>query len=126
MSLDIASLGSQIGTSIVASLKSDSGKVRAMALAEGDKLALSLAKVAELLAQREIDGEEAALLVRVQKDASEAVLASLAEISRVAASKAVMLGLKGVAGVVDAASGVPILGPLFAAASALATAPATT
>ena len=126
MLLDIATLGSRIGVSILASLKTDSGKVKAMALAEGDKLALALAKVAELLAQRQIDGEEAALLVRVQKDASEAVLASLAEISRVAASKAVLLGLQGVAGVVDAASGVPILGALYAGASALASAPATT
>jgi 1-deoxy-D-xylulose 5-phosphate reductoisomerase len=126
MSLDIASLGSQIGTSILASLKSDSGKVKAMALAEGDKLALALSQIAALLAQRQIDGEEAALLVRVQKDASEAVLASLAEISRVAASKAVLLGLQGVASAVDSASGVPILGPLFVAATALATAPATT
>ena len=116
MPFDIAIVGTQIGTTILTSLKSDSGKIKAMALAEGDKLALSLAKIAELLAQRQIDGEEAALLVRVQKDASEAVLASLAEISRVAASKAVMLGLKGVAGVIDAASGVPILGPLFLAA----------
>ena len=126
MPLDIARLGSQIGTSILTSLKSDSAKVRAMALAEGDKLALALSQIAGLLAQRQIDGEEAALLVRVQKDASEAVFASLAEISRVAASKAVLLGLRGVAGVVDAASGVPILGPLFVAATALATAPATT
>ena len=126
MPLDIASLGSQIGTTILTSLKSDSGKVEAMALAEGDKLALALSQIAALLTQRQIDGEEAALLVRVQKDASEAVLASLAEISRVAASKAVLLGLRGVAGVVDAASGVPILGPLFVAATALATAPATT
>ena len=118
MSLDIASLGSQIGTTILTSLKSDSGKVKAMALAEGEKLALALAQIADLLTQRQIDGEEAALLVRVQKDASEAVLASLAEISRVAASKAVLLGLQGVAGVVDAASGVPILGPLFVAAGA--------
>ena len=126
MSLDIARLGSQIGTTIVASLSSDSGKVKAMALAEGDKLALALSQIAGLLAQRQIDGEEAALLVRVQKDASEVVLASLAEISRVAAGKAVLLGLQGVAGVVDAASGVPVLAPLFAAATALATAPATT
>ena len=130
MPLDIASLGSQIGTCILTSLGSDSGKVKAMALAEGDKLALALSQIAGLLAQRQIDGEEAALLVRVQKDASEAVLATLAEISRVAASKAVLLGLQGAAGVVDAASGVPILGPilgpLFVAATALASAPATT
>ena len=126
MSFDIAMVGTQIGTTMLASLKSDSGKVKAMALAEGDKLALALAKVADLLAQRQIDGEDAALLVRVQKDASEVVLASLAEISRVAASRAVLLGLQGVAGVVDTASGVPILGPLFVAATALASAPATT
>ena len=126
MIFDIAAVGTQIGTTMLSSRGGDSGKVKALALAEGEKLALSLAKVAELLAQRQIDGEEAALLVRVQKDASEAVLASLAEVSRVAASKAVMLGLKVVAGVVDAASGVPILGPLFVAATALASGPATT
>jgi hypothetical protein len=126
MSLDIAKLGTEIGNSILASLNSDSGKIKAMALAEGDKLALALAQIAALLAQRQIDGEEAALLIRVQKDASEAVLASLAEISRVAASRAIILGLQGVAGAVDTASGVPILGPMFVAATALASAPSTT
>ena len=118
MRLDIAQVGAQLGTAILTSLKSDSRKVKALALAEGEKLAFSLAKIAELLAQREIDGEEAALLVRVQRDASEAVLASLAEISRLAASKAVMRGLKGVAGMVDKAAGVPLLGALFAVAGA--------
>jgi hypothetical protein len=118
MSFVIPGVGTQIGLTIITSLKSDGGKIKALAMAEGEKLALALAKVTELLAQRQIDGEEAALLVRVQKDASEAVLASLAEISRVAASKAVMLGLQGVAGLVDRASGVPILGPLFATATA--------
>lgn len=118
MPFDIAAVGAQIGTTILASLRTDSAKVVAMARAEGDKLAHALASIANLLAERQIDGEEAALLVKVQRDASETVLASLAEISRIAASKAVMFGLRGVAGVVDAATGVPILGPLVAVATA--------
>ena len=118
MPLDIAQVGAALGSTILAALKSDSRKVKALALAEGEKLAFSLAKIAELLAQREIDREEAALLVKVQRDASEAVLASLAQISRVAARRAVMGGLKGVADVFDKAVGVPLLGALFAFARA--------
>ena len=118
MGLDIATLGAQLGKTMLDALKSDSEKVKGLALAEVEKLAIALVRVGGLLTLRHVDGEEAALLVRVQKDAAETVLASLAEISRVAASKAVMLGLKGVAAAVDTATGVPILGPLFAIATA--------
>ena len=118
MPFDISAVGEQIGQTILDSLKMDGGRVKAMAMAEGEKLSLALAKIAEMRAQQQIDDEETALLVRVQRDASEVVLASLAEVSRLAASKAVMLGLQVVAGAVDAASGVPILGPLFTVVTA--------
>ena len=118
MGLDIATLGAQLSKAMLDELKNDSEKVKGLALAEGEKLAVALVRIGELLVMRHVDGEEAAVLVQVQKDAAESVLASLAEISRVVASKAVMLGLRGVAAAVDAEIGIPILGPLFAIATA--------
>ena len=117
MPFDIAILGKQLAATMIASLGTDSAKVAALAQAEGDKLAWSLARIAEMLSQQQIDSSEAEMLARVQKDASETVLASLAEVSRLAASKAVSLALGGAIGVIDSATGFPILGPLLQVAA---------
>ena len=113
MPFDIASLGLNLGKSILDTLKNDSGKVKALAIKEGETLAQCLAKIAELLANGDIDREEAAIMVGVQKDASEAVLSMLAEISRVSARKAVTKALKGAVTLVDGAAGVPFLGTVL-------------
>jgi hypothetical protein len=113
MAIDVASLSAQLGKSILASLKTDSAKVKALAVNEGNQLAQALSQIAELLAQGIIDTDEAAIMVQEQKDASEAVLSMLAEISRVAARKSVVKALKGVITIVETAAGVPFLGPLL-------------
>lgn len=118
MPFDIEKVGKRLAAAMIASLKTDSAKVAALAEAEGHKLAYSLARIAEMHEEQQIDSGEAEMLARVQQDASEAVLASLAEISRVAASKAVSLALAGVIGIVDTATGFPIVGTLLHVAAA--------
>lgn len=94
MPLDIARIATQLGGTLIGSLRNDSRKVKALAQAEAEQFAAALAKIANLLAAGQIDREEAAILLRIQKDASEAVLASLAEVSRVSAHRALSLGLR--------------------------------
>ena len=94
MPFDIEQIGQQIAAAIIASLKTDSAKVAALAEAEGHKLAYSFARIGEMLARQQIESGEAEILARVQKNASEAVLASLAEVSRVSAGKAVGAALR--------------------------------
>jgi hypothetical protein len=109
MTFDVSQAGMQIAAHMIASLKSDSRKVKALAVSEGKHLAYGLARIAELLGSGQINAEEAAMLARVQRHASESTLASLAEVSRVAAQRAVGIGLKGVIGLIDAVIGVPLI-----------------
>ena len=118
MPFNIEQIGTQLAADMIAALRTDSAKIAALARAEGHKLAWSLAQIADMLSQRHIDSDEAQVLARVQKDASESVFASLAEVSRVAASKAVSRALTSAAGIVDAAAGFPILGTLLQVAAA--------
>ena len=97
MPIDIAKIAAQLAGTLTGSLRTDSSKVKALAKSEAEQLAAALARIAGLLAAGEIDREEAEVLLRIQKDASEAVLASLAEVSRVAAHRALSLGLRDVA-----------------------------
>lgn len=97
MPLDIASIASQLGATLIGSLRTDSGKVKELAQGEAEHIAAALARIAALLARGQIDREEAAILLRIQKDASEAVLSSLVEVSRVSAHRALKLGLRGLA-----------------------------
>ena len=112
MQIDIARIGAQLAKTMIASLRSDSRKVRALAASEAAKLAQALAEIARLLAAGEIDNYEAAVLLRIQRNASEAVFAALAEVSRLSARKAVGLGLGAVIQLVDGAIGVPLIASL--------------
>ena len=113
MPFDIEQIGGQLALAMIASLKTDSATVAALAKTEGFKFAWSLARIAEMLAAHQIDSAEAKMLAQVQKNASEAVLASLAEVSRVAASEAIAQALVSVIGIVDRAAGFPIVGTLL-------------
>ena len=84
--------------------------VKALASAEAQSLALVLGRIGHLLAAGQIDAGEARALVRNQQNASEAVLASLAEVSRVAAHQAVSRALRGVTALVDKITGLPLAG----------------
>ena len=108
MPVDTRTLGQQLAAEMLASLRTDSGKVKALAMAEADALAHALDRIADLLAGGQIDAAEAQVLIRIQIDASEAVLASLAEVGRLAAHRAVGQALTGAARLVDAVIGVPL------------------
>jgi hypothetical protein len=113
MTFDIPQAGMQIAAHMIASLKSDSRKVKALALSEGKHLAYGLARIAELLGSGQINAEEAVMLARVQRKASESTLASLAEISRLSARKAVDLGLKGAISLIDGVIGLPLIAGVY-------------
>lgn len=113
MPFDIAKAGSELAAAIIVSLKTDSARVKALALAEAGKIAHAVAAISGLLAAGQINREEAEVLVRIQRDASESVLASIAEVSRVSARRAVGLGLKSIADLVDAGIGFPLAGALL-------------
>jgi hypothetical protein len=99
MTPSIAAMATRLAATLVTGLRSNSSKVRALAEAEAASLATALASIASLLGRGLIDPEEAAVLLRIQKDASEAVLASLAEVSRVSAHHALSQGLRDLAGI---------------------------
>ncbi len=63
-------------------------------VAEAEALAQAIARIAALTASGAVDGDEAKILLRIQRDASEAVLANLAEVSHVSAEKAVGAALR--------------------------------
>lgn len=109
MQISLLKLGSALARTLVDSLKSDSARVKSLAIAEGRKLAIALSEIAGLLAREEIDMTEARLLVNVQRSASEAVLASLAEIARRDAVKAVKLALGQAIGLIDKSAGSALL-----------------
>ena len=113
MMFDIAGIATRLATAMIASFRSDSGKVKALAIAEGESLAHALARIAGMVAQGQISREEAAVIIRIQRDASEAVLASLAEVSRVAAHRALGLGMKDIIGQIEHIVGRPLIGELL-------------
>jgi hypothetical protein len=94
MSFDIKAAAEQLATALMPALKDGGAKAATLAEAEAQKLASSVATVGELYAAGHIDGEEAKVLLRVQRDASESVLASLAEVGRVVVHQALGLGLE--------------------------------
>ena len=113
MMFDIAGIAARLAAAMTASLRSDSGKVKALAIAEGESLAHAFARIAALVAQGQISREEAAVLIRIQRDASEAVLASLAEVSRVGAHRALGFGMKDIIGQIEHIVGRPLIGELL-------------
>ncbi len=90
----LPAIAAPLGQAMLASLKNDSPRLKALALAEAEALAHALARIAFLTVSSAVDADEAKILLRIQRDASEAVLASLAEVSRVSAEKAVGAALR--------------------------------
>ena len=93
MQISLPGLAKTFAQALLHALKGDSARIKALALAEARKLAVALTEIARMLARGEIDAEEAAMLVRLQRHASETVLAGFADIGRVSASRAVSAAL---------------------------------
>lgn len=94
MTLNLPALAAPLGEAMLASLKTDSAKLKGLALAEAEALAHALTRIGVLTAAGDIDSNEAMILLRIQRDASEAVLASLAEVSRLSAERAIGAALR--------------------------------
>ena len=105
----VASVAAALVKSLVDSFKDDGSKIKAIATTEGKRLAAATASIAKLLAQGQIDIDEAAVMMSIQKDATEATLSLIEGIGRVAASRALKKALKGVVQLVDGAIGVPLI-----------------
>ncbi|PZQ59007.1 MAG: hypothetical protein DI544_12550 [Sphingomonas taxi] len=112
MLLNIAAVGGTMAAAFLKSLKADGAKIKALAGAEAQKLATSIATIGELLKDGDIDQEEAEALIEVQQAATVAVFASLEGIGRVAARRATSAGLGSVTALVDGVIGIPLLGSL--------------
>ena len=115
MTLDLPALAAPLGKPMQASLKSDSPRLKALALAEAEALAQALVRIGLLVAAGDVDGDEAKILLAIQRDASEAVLASLAEVSRISANKAIGAALRAA---LDQALGQGALAPVLRAIAA--------
>ncbi len=94
MTIDLPALAAPLAKAMLASLKPDSARLKMLALAEAEALAFAITRIAGLAASGAVTGDEAKVLLSVQRDASEAVLASLAEVSRISANKAVGAALR--------------------------------
>ena len=94
MQTQAPALAQTIARSLAAALAGQGSKVAALAISEGEALAQALVRIGGLLARGEVSRDEAGVLIAIQRDASEAVLASLAEVSRVAAGRAVGTALE--------------------------------
>lgn len=109
MLLNVALIGASMTKAFITSLKTDSVRLKALAAAEAEKFALSLATIAQLLTDGEIDQEEADVLIAIQRSATESVLASLAGVSAVAARRATSAALTSVVASVDTVIGLPLV-----------------
>lgn len=109
MLFNVALIAAGIGKAFLQSLKQDGTKVKALAGDEAQKLSASLATIGQLLRDGDIDQEEAEALVDVQKNATEAVFASLEGIGRAAARRATHAGLETAVAAVDGAIGLPLV-----------------
>jgi orotate phosphoribosyltransferase-like protein len=118
MVLDVALIGASMTKAFVTSLKTSSSQLKALAAAEAEKFAVSLATIARLLAAGEVDQEEAEVLIGIQKSATESVLSSLAGVSAVAARRATRAALTSVVASVDSVIGIPLIGTSLAAVNA--------
>jgi len=94
MKIDITAATSRLAEALLAPLQGGGAKADALARAEAQKLTASIVTIGDLLGSGQIDAEEAKVLLRIQRAASESVLVSLAEVSRVAAHGALSAGLR--------------------------------
>lgn len=117
MLLNVALIAGAITKSFLSSLKGSSATLKKLATDEAHKLAMSLATIGQMLADGDVDQDEAEALIEVQKSATEAVFSSLEGVGRVAARNATRAGLSSVVSVVDGAIGLPLVATLIGQAA---------
>jgi len=90
-------------------LVKDWGEAAPYAKTEATKIAHTLANIAELRAANQINDDQAAALLDMQKQASQAVLLAIEGIGLIAAQKAINAALAAVRDVVNGALGFSLL-----------------
>ncbi|HEX8528170.1 hypothetical protein [Allosphingosinicella sp.] len=103
--IDVGALGTEVAEKIVEILSGQAKKVASYAKAEGRKLAVSAAEIAELRLRGEIDDTELALQLEIQKNASKAVLMTIKGVSKIAVEQAINGAMDILRGAIGRATG---------------------
>ncbi len=109
MDVDFGALGGQIGERIVAVLAGHGKTAGGFARTEGEKIALAIRQIAEMVRDGEILPEEAPLYFDIQLQHSRAVLRTVEGIGLIAAEDAINGTLDLIKGAVTTALGFPLV-----------------
>jgi hypothetical protein len=109
MDLDFGALAGQIGDRIGTVLAGHGKTAGGFARAEGEKIALAIKHIAEMVRDGEILPEEAPLYLDIQMQHSRAVLRTVEGIGLVAAEQAINGALDLLKGAVTTALGFPLV-----------------
>ncbi len=109
MALDVDALASQMLAAALPILKKDASDAEAFAKMEFTKIAHTIVSVGEALAAGQINEQQAALLLDMQKSASRSVLLTLQGLALLAVEAAINAALSVVKTAVNAALGVALI-----------------
>jgi hypothetical protein len=109
MALDTKDLVGPILNAIKPIVGKEWGVVEDYAKTEGDKMAQTLAKIAELYAAKKINEQQAQALLDMQKQSMQAVLLTIEGIGLITAQNSINAALGAVKGVVNKAIGFSLL-----------------
>jgi len=106
--IDVNAVGSEAAKKIIEILTGAGKEVVSYAQTEAKKLATSAAEIAEMRLRGEITDEEARLQLRIQKNASIAVLMAIKGISKIAVEQAINAALNVIGAAIKTATGLPL------------------
>lgn len=109
MTLDPEQLATELLKAMAASLSAAAPAITTLATGESLKLATTLAQIQTMVNAGQIDHDQAAILLDMQKHASRAVLLSVEGISLIIAEQAINAGLKAISAAVNGAVGFTLL-----------------
>jgi hypothetical protein len=109
MSLDVGALATQMLGAALPILKKDAQDAQSFAEVEFNKIAQTIVSIQAMLAAGQINQQQAALLLDMQKSASRSVLLTLQGLALLAAEAAINAALNVVKGVVNAAVKFPLI-----------------
>ncbi len=109
MDLDFGALAGQITERIVGVLAGHGKTAGGFARTEGEKIALAIKQIGEMVADGEILPREAPLYLEIQMQHSRAVLRTIEGIGLVAAEEAINGALDLIKGAVNTALGFPLV-----------------
>lgn len=105
--IDVNAVGGEAARKMIEILTGAGKDVASFAQIEAKKLAQSAAEIAQLRLSGEITDEEMKLHLRIQKNASIAVLMAIKGISKIAVEQAINAALNIIGGAIKGATGLP-------------------